>query len=204
MDINNGLPILRLASEPTAGTSALNAKSSGLRPLRLIQSNRRLWPHLERNLHEVNTALQQTLNDLAVGKLPWPLLVYGPAGTGKTCAVLALADVCEIAAIWDADDWATFVIRKGDELDAELSRLAAKELLIVDEIGCRSTVGDLHYTSLKKLIDLRDRSENRAAIFISNLEPKNLIDLFDDRIYSRLTRGTVFELDGADRRQVQA
>jgi DNA replication protein DnaC len=172
--------------------------------MRLIPERRRLLPHIERSLRSVVPKLLATFNSLALGELPWPLVVYGPAGTGKTCAALALADIADTAAYIEADDWASTTIQRPTEVEAELAHLCGKELLIVDELACREKVGDLHYLSLKRLIDARSRSANVATIYISNLEPQALIKVYDGRIYSRLTCGTVFNLSGPDRRKVQA
>ncbi len=43
-------------------------------------------------------------------------------------------------------------------------------------------------------------SNRRVAMYISNLSPAELADLFDDRIVSRLTAGSVLKLTGPDRR----
>lgn len=67
----------------------------------------------------------------------------------------------------------------------------------------RERVGDLQYTTLKGAIDYREYHCNRVGIYISNLTPDHLAELYDDRIASRLTSGTVFELNGADRRNVK-
>ncbi len=164
-----------------------------------------MLPAVNRTLHSVEPSLLETLNGLALGALPWPLLLFGPSGTGKTSAALALCDIVETAAYWNIEDLAGFVLnRDAAEVDGEFNRLRDKDLIVVDELGCRQKVGDLHYTVMKRLADLREQHAGRAAIWITNLQPKQLLDLYDERIYSRITCGTLLELAGADRRKVRA
>jgi hypothetical protein len=75
-----------------------------------------------------------------------------------------------------------------------------KELAVLDDIGCRERVGDLAYRMVKKFADIREFNGKVASIFISNLRPKQLAEVYDDRVASRLLSGTVFELTGVDRR----
>lgn len=167
-----------------------------------MRENRRLLPSVERSLRQVDPALLRLLGDLVEGRAAWPLLLYGPPGTGKTSAALATADVVESAAYWNAEDLATFTMRReAAEVDAEFEHIGRKHLAILDEIGCRQSVGDLAFTSLKRFADVREQQGSRVAIYVSNVEPNRLLELFDERIYSRLTCGTVFELTGPDRRK---
>lgn len=158
----------------------------------------------DRNLRAVDPALLRVLGDLAEGRAPWPLLLYGNCGSGKTSAALALADIIETASYHTAESLASFVMNHhGHEAEAELDRIGGKHLAILDELGTRLNVGDLAYSVVKRFADVREIEARRVAIYISNVPPAKLAELYDDRIYSRLTCGTVFELTGDDRREVR-
>lgn len=168
----------------------------------LVPENRRLLPHVERSLHDVDPALLRVFIGLADGRLAWPLLLWGPPGRGKTCAALALCDVAETAAFWTAEDLATFVLRReAAEVDGEYRHLGGKALTVLDELGTRERVGDLAYSTVKRFADVREQQAGRVAIYVSNVPPHELSSLYDDRLASRLLCGTVFELTGADRRK---
>lgn len=70
-------------------------------------------------------------------------------------------------------------------------------LLVLDEIGCRSEVTDHHYETIVEFADHRVR---KPTIYLSNLRPTDLGQMYDDRVVSRMICGTVLELEGKDRR----
>jgi len=133
---------------------------------------------------------------LAAGDAPWPLLIHGPVGSGKSFAALCFADLIPSARYSTLETLCNSIMA-GDPMPWR----DAGELLVVDELGERSKVGDLHYTALKNTLDYREWHHRRVAIYVSNLSPADLCNLFDDRIASRLTAGSVFKLEAADRRQ---
>ncbi len=166
----------------------------------LIPEKRRLLPRLSRSQKGVNPTLLKYLDKLTHAESNWPLYLYGPTGTGKTCAALTMADIAETAAYWSLDDLADFVMEHSpSEVNAEFTALAQKWLVILDEIGTRERATDLHYRVLKRLADAREQNAG-ATIYISNLSPEQLAKSFDDRIASRLLCGVRFELTGEDRR----
>lgn len=75
-----------------------------------------------------------------------------------------------------------------------------RHLVVLDELGSREKVGDLHYQAVKRITDLRD---NQPTIYIANLAPAALARCYDDRIASRILCGSIFELSGNDRRMNQ-
>lgn len=172
--------------------------------LPLVRENRRLLVKHERSLQAVDPALLRVLGDLAEGRAAWPLLIFGDCGTGKTSAALALADIVETASYHTAEGLASFVMnRGGNESDAEFDRIGGKHLAILDELGTRLNVGDLAYSVIKRFADVRELEAHRVAIYVSNVTAEKLGELYDDRIYSRITGGTVFELTGPDRREAR-
>jgi DNA replication protein DnaC len=138
------------------------------------------------------------------------LLLHGGAGGGKTCAALCVLDY--------ADDWGPVywtvpmlceeIIRcqQGRMENAAgykvcvadfWRQMAARSLVVLDELGCRERVTDFHYEAVKQTIDARYA---KPLICISNLPLSQLQRVYDERIASRLEAGTVIELVSEDRR----
>ncbi len=143
----------------------------------------------------VSPGLQDVLRDLSNGASDWPLYIYGETGRGKTSAALALADFCELSFFATLEGLTNSVMDRS--IDWELIGWA--DLAILDEIGAREKAGDLSYSTIYNFWERRERREQRT-IYIGNLSPEKLQSVFDDRIASRLTFGTVVELTGRDRR----
>jgi len=156
---------------------------------------------LHRSINQVAPALTKVFRDLFEGRRPWPLLLTGGVGTGKTLAALALADYCRSAAYYTIDEVCDVVMGSDGNAKYCLDRAVDEvKLMIIDEIGARENTGDLLYGRLKKILDRREARASSKAIYISNLLPSELADVFDERICSRLCCGTRFELNGPDRR----
>lgn len=190
-------PLLRLASAP-----ANTPTRPFLQRLPLVPEHRRLLPNLDRHLSAVDPALLRVLGDLAEGRAPWPLLLWGPPGRGKSCAALALADITDTAGYWTCEELADFAMQhRGDEVDAEFARIGGKHLAILDELGTRLNAGELAYKTVKRFADVRETESRRVGIYISNVAPHELAALYDDRLASRLLGGTIYELCGQDRRR---
>ena len=161
----------------------------------------RILPEVDRRLDLVDQGLLEVFRALVAGRAPWPLYLHGPTGAGKTMAVLCLCDIAETAAYWAVEDLCDFVMRENPvEVQGEFQRIGEKGLAVLDELGQRATIGDLHYSAVKKFADARELHAGRVAIYISNLPPKAFAELYDDRICSRVLCGTRHELMGEDRR----
>lgn len=161
---------------------------------------RRLLLGLPRGMNQVDRRLVDVFRQLVAGEAPWPLLLHGAVGTGKTRAALCLADFADTAAYHSVDSLADFTMqRQPGEVAAEWERLAGKALVILDELAQRRT-NELTYSVVKRMLDEREFHAGNIAIYITNLEPAALAEVFDDRVFSRLTAGTVFHLNGPDRR----
>ncbi len=175
---------------------------SSLHRLPLVREHRRLLPTIERSLRLVDPGLLKVLDDLVGGRAPWPLLLWGSPGRGKTLAALALCDITATAAFWTAEDLATFVVsHEPGEVQGEFEHIGKKALVVLDELATRERSSDLHYSAVKRLVDIREQRAHRVAIYISNVEPAELATVYDDRLASRLTCGTILELGGVDRRR---
>lgn len=175
----------------------------GRRALRLAPAPQvRLLPALIRDWKRVSPNLAGTLDSLLSGSAPWPLLIYGPTGCGKTCAALAACDRAVSAAYWTSDGLCDrLLVPEGREL--LLAHLVEKELVVVDELGARQKATELEYAAVKRVADEREAQAGRVAIYVSNLAPSALANYYDDRVASRLLCGTRFELTGKDRRFCQ-
>lgn len=159
----------------------------------------RLVAGCPRLMGKVDPKLVDVFRGLISGQKPWPLFLHGGVGAGKTLAALSLADF-SATACYSTLDGLCGDIMQDDWHPAEWERIGKKDLAILDEIGERSKVGDLAYTTLKRHLDEREQASGRIGIYISNCTSDQLCGLFDKRIVSRLLAGTVFHLDGDDRR----
>lgn len=175
-------------------------QSDWRKALRLKQApNIRILQGVPRRMSEVDETLVRVFRDLVSGALPWPLFLYGGVGTGKTFAALSLADFVLSAAYRTVEQMCDEVMT-----GASLEFLKDKDLLVLDELGERTETGSLRYTTVKRVLDSREMYACRVAVYISNLPPSKLAEpgIYDDRVVSRLTAGTVFKLDGSDRRSM--
>lgn len=165
---------------------------------------KRLRPEVPRDRARIPRALVVALRDCSDGRSPWPLFVYGPAGVGKTCAGLYLADRVARGSVGFTD----FAGLCGRMADAKNGRdtLTAEQLwrqwaghglCVLDEIGLRDAVSDHVYEVAQRAIDLR---AGKPLLVLSNLDLNALAKVFDDRVASRLASGTVVHVDGPDQR----
>jgi hypothetical protein len=157
----------------------------------------RLLKTVKRSLGLVDPKLIELFHSLVTGRAKWPLFLYGPAGGGKTAAALALCDLVPTATYATVEDLADATMCQDSDL---WYRAAVKHLAVLDELGARERVGDLHYNAVKRFADLREMHCGRVAIYISNVKPEHIQDIYDDRVASRVLAGTWFELAGRDRR----
>lgn len=143
--------------------------------------------------------IAEAMRDLAKHGEPWPLVLVGRTGGGKTCAALCAIDhfggwYTELA------DFSELVLRaRAGELQADggyryttddvWRRWSEANLTVIDEIGLR-TPTDNQFETLKRMLD---RREGMPLIVISNFRLPELARVYDDRIVSRLACGTVIE-----------
>lgn len=158
--------------------------------------------------------VRKAIREVVAGNQPWPIVMLGPVGTGKTCAALCLLDRCMFTRRYYAaqrfvDDAAAAAMGKlyrGDYTESIgqfWMNWREAEATCLDELGSRSSrdkVSDHHYEAIKRAIDER---HGKAAIYISNLSLDELAVVYDDRIASRLSEGTVIVFTGNDRRLPQ-
>lgn len=167
-------------------------------------------PTVQRNVAEISGTVRTAIRLLVSGQSPWPLVLHGSAGTGKTCAGLALLDYAEgeyhtaaglCASLiqvqqggvtWESEG------RSGDVTPEMFWRqIGRAPLLVLDELGSRERVSDFAYETIKRAIDDR---QGKPLMVLSNFGLDRIEQLYDDRIASRLASGTVVRLEGKDRR----
>ncbi len=169
-------------------------------------------PHKPRFKRLVDAGARETMRQVCGGESEWPLVLVGSAGAGKTCIGLLLSDYVGHL-FYTAPDWCARVNdARFDRLEVSnavcVTRIRESEvwkewqdapLVVLDELGLRENVTSARYETIEKAIDLR---ENKPAVYISNLSLEALGRVYDDRISSRLSAGTVITMDG-DRRVVR-
>jgi len=164
-----------------------------------------------RTLGETPPEIREQVRKVVMGDAPWPLVMLGAVGAGKTCTALCMLDrVAKSRRYYTAQQFVD------DARDADMGRLMRGDYLesirefwknwrnygitCVDEIGSRSSrekVSDHHYEAIKRSIDER---HGKPCIWISNLTLQQISQVYDDRIASRLSEGTHITFTGADRR----
>jgi hypothetical protein len=170
------------------------------------------WLNSPRRKYRVRDAIDGTLRtairQCVAGEADWPLLIWGDAGSGKTCAGLCMVDSFGGWAV-DLPDLHGLVLKaRGrlllnsggfvetlDGIGGVWDTWQRASLTVLDEVGQREPT-DAQYDTLKRALDLR---EGLPAVVISNLPMPKLKRVYDDRIVSRLSAGTVIGLTG-DRR----
>lgn len=164
------------------------------------------------------------MTELMNGSRPWPLVMMGEAGAGKTSVGLCLLDyagglyftldslleklVSCLKGNETYDGWHSTM--KGLPLTEEKlwSWIEKAPLVVIDEVAMTKNRKETwygntrdHFSILKRFLDLREFTPH---VVVSNREVKDLgntdADLYDDRVVSRLMAGTVIRMSG-DRRQ---
>jgi DNA replication protein DnaC len=202
-DFDSLVELTRQRQSTPGSSRSLNCKALRLKPL----PTRHLLPEKDRSLAEIDPVLRRAIRDCVAGREPWPLVVLGPPGVGKTCAGLCLLDYAG-GFYYQAPALAHEVIRAingqvhtpaGRAVTAEQlwKEFARASLFVLDELGAKGNVNDWHYEQVKRLLDDR---EGQPTLVLSNMGFERLLVLYDDRVVSRLSAGTVVQLEGADRR----
>jgi DNA replication protein DnaC len=133
-------------------------------------------------------------------------LLIGDTGSGKTCAALCLLDHAGYGAYAEVGQLCEDLIAALDGRFLHYSILfypthvwnvwISANVTVLDEVGAREKVSDHHYNVVKKALDLR---EGKPSVVISNLTLEAISQVYDDRVASRMSCGTVVALTG-DRR----
>jgi len=195
--------VLRLACaiEAATGMPPRPAPCVPVMPIEDLAPEDRCEPGVYRSVSAIDKHVIGAMADVLDGRRPWPVYLWGPVGTGKSCAALALCDLTR-GRYWSMDVIVDQLFDgyrgTGSGATNLWGDVARPTLAVLDEIGARA-VSDTVYGAVKHFWESRVRAGN-VAIYVSNLSPDGLAQAFDDRIASRLTCGTVVELAGRDRR----
>ncbi len=164
-------------------------------------------PEKSRRIDLIPAELRSALRGLVKGELPWPLFLFGPPGTGKTCAGLSLLDysggmywtpaTLSEDLILASKGMLHYASGRPIQQKALWKEIDERPLVVLDELATRAKVSDWMYDSIKRLIDGR---EGKPFVAISNMDLDQIAQLYDDRIASRLSAGTVFRAAGEDQR----
>jgi len=163
-------------------------------------------------IDQIDPDLRAMIRACVIGEKPWPLFLWGTPGNGKTSAARCLLHLCEVGqyltvrklceqmndAAMGRMEWSE-TGRGGKVFPADYRAryLERPTLLVLDEIGARTMVTDAHYEAIMHVLDCR---KNKPFIAISNLDPDALTKIYDGRIVSRLSAGTMFQTMSKDRR----
>lgn len=180
-------------------------------PLRLNSTGVKYRPEIPHDMALIVDGVWDRLVNVSLIGGPWPLVLVGEPGTGKTCAALCLLDFCAGRKFYTVMELCEELIevqkdRKEyggapDSIGAWWKRWKEANCTVLDELGARDKVSDFQYECVKRAIDERHM---KPAIFISNLGLDQLARVYDDRIASRLAAGTVIQFTGEDMRLAKA
>lgn len=151
----------------------------------------------------------------------FPIYLYGNVGAGKTftsavvfrkfiaknphyplprweswirfSGIAAKIDVTGSASTYDYDGE---YVEHNDRGWWEI-RTAQPSLFVMDEIGTREA-SDARFEIMLRFLEIR---EGKPTILTGNLDDRGIIDAYDDRVRSRLRKGTWIRFDGPDLRQ---
>lgn len=186
-------------------------------------------PDIHRRLAAVDEDLRAKIRGLVTGKLSWPLYIFGPAGSGKTCASLVMLDhlgddaflgVCSdqirpwLAGFIDVRSIAGVKINTdkgkfhwGDGEREETARwdrlmkiIGRRSLVVFEEIGVGREAADFRLDSLLEVLNQRANEPVRPFVVTSNIVPSAVAGIYDDRVADRILCGTVHKMEGKSRR----
>lgn len=170
----------------------------------------------------VTVAVDMILCDAFKAKR-YPLYIHGPTGTGKTCLAALLFRSCSRPPLWaraddlllslscgrtsdqrisvelsEQTDSTTRRARRGLPFSEVMHKISDTHCLFIDDIAVRKPTESMRQI----FFDLLEIRKARPFVITSNHSPEDLCELYeDDRILSRLLRGTVLHLSGSDRRE---
>lgn len=179
----------------------------------------RLCLNIQRRRDLIPADLAASIAGACVGG-PWPLVITGPAGTGKTCAALCLADRVRPRPVpdhpgstintrvgpvcWKLSDLASHLseIRNGKDIGENFAQIITPQtvwdqwekvpLAIIDEVNSPPSHDGLRGWHMEVVLKCLDSRYGRPTVVLSNHPIAEIAKLYDDRIASRMSAGTVF------------
>lgn len=170
-----------------------------------------IFPEVARAPARVPERISAAFRQCRLGHLPWPLMLSGTVGVGKTRACLCMHDQFggryeELATY--ADDFG--LVRRGEFRDRRwinepklserdwIKLIRDERLIIVDDIGRRAKESDHVLDTLIRVLNAREGGH--PLVLVTNLTPEELAHNYNDRIASRMVAGTVVNVDSIDQR----
>lgn len=128
----------------------------------------------------------------------WPLYIYGNPGSGKTCIAALIYEAFTRRPMWSrADDFLLEYVDRGDGRKALQAKVEGTPCLFLDDLGVRPPTPPM----LQAIFDVLEMRKGRPVVIMSNHDLRKLSEIYDERIVSRLSAGTVLEIRGQDRRK---
>lgn len=135
------------------------------------------------------------------------IFISGPTGTGKTCLISCMANelisqgifVRLVSAFQMNEDFKK-ARKNGDAF--VLDDYLTSEVLFIDDLGTEPKYQNITEEYLYNLLEERKR-KNLSTVFTSNLTLKDLLDRYDERVFSRLAdreTSITIQLEGSDKR----
>lgn len=179
-----------------------------------------------RRREEIDQTVRKVIIECVAGRSPWPLLLWGGPGRGKTCAALCLLDqtvgpyltvpkLCQTIIDCQKDKCTSkdiFQLSSGAVLTkwnpswtvwnvtpTQLwEHMRAWAFVVLDELGGRDVASEAHREAVKLTLDARS---SKPLVLCSNKCPEELKRIYGGPISSRLEGGTICEVTGPDRRK---
>jgi DNA replication protein DnaC len=158
-----------------------------------------------REVEQIAPHCREAIRNCSTAQSPWPLVLHGEPGSGKTCAALCMLDRWSGLYFTLSSLVRRAQLAKAGELrdpywtslDEVYRSVFMAPLFVLDEVGTRSRPSEHEYDVLYQVVDGR---AGKPLVLITNVDLPNLTQLYDGRLTSRLSPGTFVHMKG-DRRQ---
>lgn len=166
--------------------------------------------------HRVSEKLQHELVEALVRR-EWPILLFGPTGRGKSCAMACvyMALPIEFMTLWfDTGELLQRVMecrQKGHSIRETQSgftvtesefdikrKIKSADYVFFDDVGVKAPT-ETQRAAFEEIVNLR---EGKPTIYSTNKTAAEMADLFDMRIVSRIFRGTPINVKSGDDRRL--
>ncbi len=162
-----------------------------------------------KNLEKLKSLVEKWANTYPAVKKR-NLVFSGKVGVGKTFITECLArfmieknfSVCFVSAFDMNNIMLSYHTTFNETKNSHLVPLLESDFLFIDDLGTEPLIKNVTLNYLFLVLSERERF-NKPVIITTNLSPEDILNRYDERIYSRLTNkrtSTIFHLDGNDLR----